>query len=279
MGIKNKDCFTIVDNHIQLNKDYILKNAWKFKKITGSKLSAVLGKNSFQSPFKIWLVITNLWEEKMDPLYQAGNVIEPKIRDYVATTFGYNFIVHNPINVKWNVFSKDSTVFGGIPDGELCDQNQQRIIGDDGLILEIKTASRNSFQWKQTETGLAVVRDENGLPVTKEENGGLRKWGGPNNWKIPIDYRLQLALYLYLRKQSHGMFAFTFLENDDYIHPEKFVATKDNIHIVKFNIDVDKLGPVFSQAEAWYNKYVKTGISPQITAEDYRWFMNEYKKP
>ncbi|MCQ3915069.1 MAG: hypothetical protein MJ201_04975 [Mycoplasmoidaceae bacterium] len=44
--------FVIKDNHFELTPDY-LKDSWKFKKITGTRLSAIIGRNKYTSPFKV----------------------------------------------------------------------------------------------------------------------------------------------------------------------------------------------------------------------------------
>jgi hypothetical protein len=45
--------------------------------------------------------MVNLYKDVMDPtLAQAGNVIEPKIRNYVTEQLGIKFKVHNPSEIR-----------------------------------------------------------------------------------------------------------------------------------------------------------------------------------
>jgi hypothetical protein len=48
---------------------------------------------------------------------------------------------------------------------------------------------------------------------------------------------MQLALYLYLRNTTKGIFAIGFLEGKDYAAPEEFEASNHDIQVANFEID------------------------------------------
>jgi hypothetical protein len=49
---KNLNSFKVINDKIFLNKDYLSSNKSKFKKITGTRFSAVLGFNKYNTEFK-----------------------------------------------------------------------------------------------------------------------------------------------------------------------------------------------------------------------------------
>jgi hypothetical protein len=47
------------------------------------------------------MMMVNLYREVMDPtLAKTGNVIEPKVRDYVSKALGIDFKIHDPKSVN-----------------------------------------------------------------------------------------------------------------------------------------------------------------------------------
>lgn len=61
----------------------------KRKKITGTRMGAILGKSRFSTPFKVALEIARIYPGDPPNKYtEAGNAIEPIIRRYVASDPG-----------------------------------------------------------------------------------------------------------------------------------------------------------------------------------------------
>lgn len=269
----NKDFF-IKDNHFELSPDY-LKDSWKFKKITGTRLGSVLGLNKYTSPLKVWCMMVGIYTEPMDPtLAKLGMYIEPKVRDYVSQKLNVKFKDYVPSEVKWDVFKKVDDVFGGIPDGEPINQDGTVDYSTGNPMLEIKTTSIDSFVYKTEKGLLHMQKEEDGTPKVKIEGGKKLSWYD-NNGKfiIPNEYMYQLGLYLYLRKINKGAFAVCFLKKEDYAHPENFKIEDHEIVIKQMSLNggIEKLKPTLDKAREWYHKHIKTGISPEITEADRKW--------
>jgi hypothetical protein len=163
--------YQITDHVIKLAPAFIKNNQFRFKKVTATRFASILGLSKYCSPFKTWLIMVNLFKDEMDEtLAQVGNIIEPKIRDYVSKALGIEFIAHDPRTVKFDCF-KDNPIFGGIPDGEPL-VNQQ-INYQTGLpMLEIKTSSVDKLKYATDQTGtLRMQKDANGLPIVVKKNG------------------------------------------------------------------------------------------------------------
>lgn len=270
-AIYKKD-FIIENDSIILSNDYLAKNAKKFKKITGSRLASVLDLNKYTSPLKMWMIMTNIYYEEMDEtLSKTGNIVEPILRKYAEEKSNVKFKVHNVFEVKWDVF-KDDEIFGGVPDGEPVDDNNNFLYSKDYPMLEIKTTSIDSLVYKKENEVLRMQKDENNIPLVKTPKGKLADWyDSNNNLVIPMEYKLQLSLYMYLRKITHGLFVVGFLEKEDYAYPEKFDPSKRKIEFATLELNNDEFQGVIDVARHWYNKYITTGISPKITDEDRRW--------
>lgn len=275
---KNEVDFSVSNDKILLNKEYLQKNKKLFKKITGTRFSAILGLSKYTSPFKTWTIMTNLYKETIDPtLAKVGNAIEPKVREYVEGQLNCKYMVYNPIAVKWDVF-QDNPIFGGIPDGEPI--NESHLIDYSKFpMLEIKTSSIDSFIYKRVDNCLQMQKDENGYPVIKQRNQKIQSWFDQNNnIKIPVEYQYQLGLYMYLRKINYGMFAVAFLNQEDYVNPEKFDANNHQIYLVKAkSINNEQFVSDIAFAKKWYQDYIETGISPKMTEEDKKWLNSELK--
>lgn len=263
---KNID-FTIQDNKIILSPDYLKKNLWRFKKITGSRLFNVLGYNSLCSTFKTWCMMVNIYYEEMDEtLAAAGNIIEPKIRTWVENKIQKKFLSYDPKKVNFDIF-KNNEVFGGIPDGEILDPNSMS--DNDPSIIEIKTTSIDSFEYKKINHVFILQKDVNNNPIVKSVGTKKQKWYDQNNKiQIPHEYLFQLGLYCYLRNKTQGLFAICFLETQDYVAPEQCNINERNIELVDFKIDLNKFQKYIEAAQEWFFNHVKTGISPEMNEED-----------
>ena len=269
----NKDFF-IKDNRIHLSKEFFDSN--KPKKITGSRLATVLGFDSYSSPVKAWAIMNNIYFETMDPIYSdAGNIIEPKINKYVSELLDTKFKVYNPFEIKWDAFPENK-IFGGIPDGEPIDSNNQFLYPEKGM-LEIKTTSLDSFLFKKIGNNFVLQKNPKGLPIVKTENGNLKKWfDDKDQIIIPRQYLMQLGLYCYLRNISKGVFAIAFLNVEDYLYPKKVDVTKRRVELVNFDLELEDFKNTYiNNATKWYEDFIVTGISPEFSEADLKWFYSE----
>lgn len=267
--------FFIKDDHLVLSDEYLKNNLGKFKKITGTRLSSVLNKNEYISPVKVWSMMVNIYNEPMDKMYaDAGNIIEPKIHQWVCNHLNLNFKQYNPISCQWDVF-KNNQIFGGIPDGEPIDDNGNFLYPNQP-ILEIKTTSIDAFKFKKINGLLILEKDINNHPVVKSKGEKRKKWfDSNNNIIIPQEYLYQLGLYCYLRNTSKGIFAICFLETDDYINPELTDIKNREIYLVDIDIDLNSFKNEIDNAEKWYHEYIEKGISPKLSKNDLDWLKTQ----
>ncbi|WEK82969.1 MAG: YqaJ viral recombinase family protein [Mycoplasma sp.] len=273
--IKNLNTdFVIKDNQIVLSREYLEKNAWRFKKITGTRFAAVLGLNKYSSPVQTWASIVGIYKEEMDPvLAKVGNIIEPKIRAFVNQKTNNNFQSHDLKKIGYDAF-KDP-VYGGVPDGEIFNDLDPK----DKTILEIKTTSIDKFQYGMKDNQMYLKFDEQGLPVVKLKGGKQKEWFDQNdNIVVPNEYICQLSLYLHLRHMHKGLFAIAFLEKEDYKDPELFDPNKRQIVLVDMDLnDNEQFNQAIEFGRKWHEQYVKTGISPKLTIKDVDWLKSELK--
>lgn len=212
-------------------------------KISGHRLSSVLGLNKYQTEFGAWSEITKLVKLPFEDnkYLNAGRVLEPKIIEYVGRTFPNVMSIKDYYGssfseYEYNNFKDDSKIFGGVIDA-VSTKNDKKTIA---MICECKT-SGHPEQWKD------------------------------NN--VPVEYQLQGALYSYLKGLDRVLFACTFLDDIDYGRPEDVVVNEKNtIMVVKklndmiFEVDGQYLNieGCIQYAKEWWNKYVETGISPEF---------------
>ena len=202
----------------------------KPKKLTATRFAAVLGLNTWKTPFTTWCEITRTYEEPfVETIYtNAGKVIEPKIIEYLKDR--YFLDIKSPTDVygadyfkkTWGDFFHEHKILGGMWDA----------LGDD-FVVEIKTTKR-AEDWQKTP---------------------------------PEYYKLQAALYAYLLGFDHVVMTGSFLSDADYEHPENFVPSVDNTILVEFNVSEEY--PNFEDnyvipAMHWWHEHVETGVSPEF---------------
>lgn len=206
----------------------------KPKKITGTRFAAIMGKNTWNTPFKTWCEITRTYEEPFeDTIYTiAGKTIEPKQAEYMRRAYFMtglktptDIFGENYFKRTFGDFFKDEPIFGGMWDYLLYDER-----GKPTTVLEMKTTKR-SEDWEND---------------------------------IPEYYALQAALYAYLLGVDSVMMVASFLEDKDYKAPEAFVPSSKNTIVIPFKVserypDFDKL---IKKAEKWWKSCVEGGVSP-----------------
>ena len=212
-------------------------------RVTGHRLSTVLGLNKYATPFQAWCEITKSVKVPFveNKYIILGRYVEPKIIDYVRDMFPNVMSMEeyygNAIDeYRYNNFKYDSKIFGGMFDF-VCTKNDKKTIT---LIGEIKTS---------------------GKPELFQNNN------------VPQEYLLQAALYAKLKGLDKVLFVISIVNEEDYMHPEMFVPTDENTTLIVkklddlfFEIDGEYCGidDCMRKAEEFWNDYVLTGISPEF---------------
>jgi predicted phage-related endonuclease len=232
-----------VGNHISVEP--IAKN----KKITGTHFPTVLGVNPFSSPFEVWCRCTRTYEIPFEgnKYTNAGQIIEPKVFDFLRKSMGFGDRVITPEDVygkdhfkkTWGDFYPNTAIFGGMWDA--------LIVGDDRkveCVVEIKTVQVDG------------------------RSGSLE-----DRWKdgeAPHYQALQAALYAHLLGGHKVLMVAVALEDKkgDYEHPEQVIPSYANENVYTDEFRVSERYPNFDlyieQATAWWNAHVLTGVSPDF---------------
>ncbi|RAO95212.1 recombinase [Mycoplasma wenyonii] len=268
--------FYFANNQIFLTKLGRQKSVKYRRKITGSRMAAVIGRNKYKSPFQCWCEMLGFVEIEIEPFFaEAGVVIEKTLLKYAEKELNKNFTSYNSKEVGYDIF-QDTEIFGGIPDGEEFSGNSVQ------SIIEIKTTPLDKYCYTFEDNELKLVRDSFGKPIIKELKGNLHKWFSleSKELKIPEEYQFQLALYLYLRKIEKGYFCIAFLNKNHYLKPESFEPKAKEqwakeepqmIIIDEMKINLNAFQRVIDYAKEWYQKYIVRGISPPLTPQDLNW--------
>ena len=221
----------------------------KPKKITGTHFPTVLGVNPFSSPFEVWCRCTRTYEIPFEgnKYTNAGQVIEPKVFEFLRKSMGFGNRVVTPEDVygkdhfkkTWGDFYPNVAIFGGMWDA--------LITGDDGkpeYVVEIKTVQVDG------------------------RSGSLE-----DRWKdgeAPHYQALQAALYAHLLGIDKVLMVAVALEDKkgDYEHPEQVIPSYANENVYTDEFKVSERYPNFDlyieQATAWWNTHVLKGISPEF---------------
>ena len=189
-----------VDHHIEVNPPK------KPKKITGTRLAAILGLNRWASPFKTWCEITKTYQEPFEDtkFTVAGKIIEPKQAEFMQKAYAMTTLV-KPADIwgedyfkkTYGDFFPDEPIFGGMWDYLLNNED-----GKPDMVLEMKTTQR-SEDWEKD---------------------------------IPEYYAIQAALYAFLLGVDDVVMVASFLEPADYDHPENYEPSVENTITVPFTV-------------------------------------------
>lgn len=215
-----------VDKHIEIEK------VTRPKKITGTRFAAILGDNRWASPFATWCEITHTYEEPFtDNQYTiAGKTIEPKQAQYIRDNYFTDLASPSEVygedyfQTTHGDFFPDKPIFGGMWDYlEVSD-------GKVTAVYEMKTTKR------------------------------VEDW----EHDIPEYYAKQAALYAYLLNVDQVYMCCSVLEPRDYAHPDEYEPSDKNTFVRGFKVSerYPDMALTVQEAEAWYKKYVRTGISP-----------------
>ena len=216
------------------------------KKITGTKMGAILGCSRFSTPFKVALEIARIYPGDPSNKYlEAGNVIEPIIRKHVRSLSSRipsllglpdstPIVVEEPVEKEACGYDHfhDSKVFGGLVDGYIAAGGRRK------AILEIKTSGHRD-SWLDEDGNVSVV---------------------------PEEYILQAGLYAQLSNLDDIVFAVGFLRDEDYDRPAFWTPDEDNFAMIHISRP-DMTGPM-REAEDWYHRYIDNGETPEWTEAD-----------
>ena len=219
----------------------------KPKKITGTHFPTIVGVNPFATDFEVWCRCTRTYEIPFEgnKYTNAGQVIEPKVFDFLRTSMGFGDRLVTPEDVygkdhfkkTWGDFYPNTPIFGGMWDALVKDKD-----GNIEFVVEIKTVQIDG------------------------RSGSLE-----DRWKdgeAPHYQALQAALYAYLYGVDKVMMVAVALEDKkgDYEHPEQVVPSyaNGNVYIDEFRVSerYPNFDMYIEKATAWWNAYVLTGTSP-----------------
>lgn len=221
------------------------------KKVTGTRFAAILGQNTWTSPFNAWCAITRTYEAPFeDTIYTiAGKAIEPKQADYMAGKYFWRKLVRpadlwgeDYFQQTFGDFYPQEKIFGGMWDYlfQNADGTQTE------AVLEMKTTKR-AEDWKDD---------------------------------IPEYYALQAALYAWLLEVDEVIMVCTILEDKDYEHPEAFVVNSKNTFERSFKVSerYPHFGKLIEAVEHWWKGHVETGISPAFDEKRDAEILKELRK-
>ena len=220
----------------------------KPKKITGTHFPTIVGVNPFSTDFEVWCRCTRTYEIPFEgnKYTNAGQIIEPKVFDFLRTSMGFGNRVVTPEDVygkdhfkkTWGDFYPEHPFLGGMWDALIKDEN-----GNTEYVVEIKTVQVDG------------------------RSGSLE-----DRWKdgeAPHYQALQASLYAYLLGVDKVLMVAVALEDKkgDYEHPEQVVPSYANGNVYIDEFKVSERYPNFDmfieKATAWWNVYVLTGTSPE----------------
>ena len=221
----------------------------KNKKITGTHFPTVLGVNPFSTPFEVWCRCTRTYEKPFEgnKYTNAGQVIEPKVFDFLRDSMGFGDRLVTPEDVygkdhfkkTWGDFYPSHPFLGGMWDALINDEN-----GKTEYVVEIKTVQVDG------------------------RSGSLE-----DRWKdgAAPDYQsLQASLYAHLLGVDKVLMVAVALKdsNGDYEHPEQVVPSyaNNNVYIDEFRVSerYPNFDLYIDKATDWWNKHVLTGQSPEF---------------
>ena len=232
-----------IENHVEITPPS------KTKKITGTRFASILGCDPFNTAFKTWLDVTKTYTEPFEgnKYTNAGEVIEPKVFEFLRNSMGFGSRLKTPTDVygadyfkkTWGDFFKDTPIFGGMWDALVVDEE-----GKPQFVVEIKTVQVD------------------GASGSLEE-----RWG---NGEAPNYQALQASLYAYLLGVDNVLMVAVTLydKKGDYEHPEQVVPSYANGNVYIDGFKVSERYPDFARyiklVQTWWKKHVETGISPNF---------------
>ena len=221
----------------------------KPKKISGTHFSTVLGADPWKTPFEAWCKCTRTYETPFEgnKYTNAGEIIEPKVFDFLRKSMGFGDRLLTPTDVygedyfrkTWGDFFPESNVFSGMWDALIKGDN-----GSPEYVVEVKTVQ---------------VDGRSGSLETRWKDG-----------EAPHYQALQASLYAYLLGIDKVIMVAVALEEKkgDYEHPEQVTPSyaNGNVYIDEFRISerYPNFDLYIEQVTNWWNTHVLTGVSPEF---------------
>ena len=221
----------------------------KPKKITGTHFPTIVGVNPFSTDFEVWCRCTRTYEIPFEgnKYTNAGQIIEPKVFDFLRTSMGFGNRVVTPEEVygkdhfkkTWGDFYPDHPFLGGMWDALIRDE-----LGNIEYVVEIKTV--------QVDGRSGSLED---------------RWKGGEASHYQA---LQASLYAHLLGVDKVLMVAVALEDKkgDYEHPEQVTPSYANGNVYIDEFKVSERYPNFDmyieKATAWWNAYVLSGTSPEF---------------
>ena len=221
----------------------------KPKKITGTHFPTIVGVNPFATDFEVWCRCTRTYEIPFEgnKYTNAGQIIEPKVFDFLRTSMGFGNRLVTPEDVygkdhfkkTWGDFYPEVPIYGGMWDALIKDEN-----GNIEYVVEIKTV--------QVDGRSGTLED---------------RW---KDGEAPHYQALQASLYAHLLGVDKVLMVAVALEDKkgDYEHPEQVVPSfaNGNVYIDEFKVSerYPNFDMYIEKATAWWNTYVLTGNSPEF---------------
>lgn len=221
----------------------------KPKKITGTHFPTVLGVDPWKTPFEAWCRNTRTYEIPFEgnKYTNAGEIIEPKVFEFLRTSMGFGDRLLTPTDVygkdyfkkTWGDFFPEHPCLGGMWDALINGDN-----GKPEYVVEVKTVQIDG------------------------RSGSLEE-----RWKYgeaPHYQALQASLYAYLLGVDKVLMVAVALEDKkgDYEHPEQVIPSyaKGNVYIDEFRVSerYPNFDLYIEQATSWWNLHVLTGVSPEF---------------
>ena len=221
----------------------------KTKKLTGTRFASVLGYDPWNTAFKTWCAVTKTYEEPFEgnKFTHAGEVIEPKVFDFLRKSMGFGSYLRTPTDIygkdyfkkTYGDFFPDNPIFGGMWDALIYGEDYKP-----EYVVEVKTVQVDG------------------------RSGSLEE-----RWKdgeAPHYQALQASLYAYLLGVDNVIMVSVSLEDKkgDYEHPEQVVPSFANGNVYIDSFKISERYPQFDlyieKAMNWWNIYVAKGISPDF---------------
>ena len=221
----------------------------KPKKITGTHFATVLGINPYSTPFEAWCRCTRTYEKPFEgnEFTHAGEVIEPKVYEFLKTSMGFGDRVKRPSDFYGDDYFKktrgdffpDDPIFGGMWDFIILNKDYSSI----EQVVEVKTV------WADGRQGSLDDR-----------------WKGG---EAPHYQALQASLYANRKGIDNVLMVAVplYKELGDYEHPERVVVSfaEERVYLDAFKVSerYPNFEMYIEKATAWWNEHVLTGISPE----------------
>ena len=221
----------------------------KPKKITGTHFPTVFGLDPWKTPFEAWCKCTRTYEIPFEgnKYTNAGEIIEPKVFEFLRTSMGFGNRLLTPTDVygkdyfkkTWGDFFPDDEIFGGMWDALIVDDK-----GNPDCVVEVKSVQIDG------------------------RSGSLEE-----RWKYgeAPDYQaLQASLYANRLKVDKVLMVAVTLEDKkgDYEHPEQVIPSYANGNVYIDAFKVSERYPNFDlyieKARDWWHYHVRTGFSPEF---------------